>query len=175
MVDQGLADVVVILFLENNHGNWLADMMFGQLQTRRRQLTILGIDGLLHEFESINRRGGSVQGFALNPLASVKFSEILGSLGYETKPSKDFGFQKRNIHFAAACSSGAKNRLPVNAKRIMEYMLPSEPGMVSICSEPPNGLTQSEIPYESRYFDVPACKIDGVPYVSTVEPVMSSG
>lgn len=88
MVDQKLADVVVIVYLENNHGKVLADLIFGQLQIRRRRSTIPGIDALLSEFESINRREGNVQGFAVNPLSSVVFGEVFRSLGYETKPSK---------------------------------------------------------------------------------------
>lgn len=56
IVDQGLADVVLIVFLENNHGKWLADMLFGQLQTKRRKTTLLGTDCLLKEFESIKRK-----------------------------------------------------------------------------------------------------------------------
>lgn len=41
LVGQGLAEIALIVFLENNHGNWLADLLFGQLQTRRRRCTVL--------------------------------------------------------------------------------------------------------------------------------------
>lgn len=156
MVDQGLADVVVIVYLENNHGKWLADMMFGQLQIRRRRSTIIGIDALLSEFESINRNDGGIQGFAVNPLSSVDFGEVFSSLGYETKPPKDFCFVKRNIHFASACASGARERLPVELQKLMGEMLPEEEGVVRICSDPPSGCRQEELHFESRYFDVPA-------------------
>ena len=46
MVDQGLADIVIVVFLEKNHGNWLADMLFGQWQTRRRRSTLLSVDDM---------------------------------------------------------------------------------------------------------------------------------
>lgn len=49
LVDQGLVDIVVMVFLENNHGKWLADMLFGHFQIRKRNCTILGVDGLLRE------------------------------------------------------------------------------------------------------------------------------
>lgn len=156
IVDQGLADVVVIVYLENNHGKWLADMLFGQLQTRRKRTTILGIDSLLTAFESINRKSGSIHGFAVNSLSCVDFSEIFGSLGYETTPPKDFGFVKRNIHFSVACSYGAQNRLPVALRNLLGDLLPSEPGMVRVCSDPPGEFRQSELPYERRFTDVPA-------------------
>lgn len=61
LADQGLAETVIIVFLENSHGKWLADMLFGQLQTRRRS-TLLSVDDLLREYESINRRSGKVRG-----------------------------------------------------------------------------------------------------------------
>lgn len=89
MVDEGLADIVVVVYLENNHRKWLADMLFRQLQTRRKRSTILGIDSLLSEFESINRKIGNVQGFAVNPLSSVDFSAVVSSLGYISKRGKD--------------------------------------------------------------------------------------
>lgn len=39
--DQGLAAIVLVVFLEKNHGKYLADMLLGQLQSRRRRTTIL--------------------------------------------------------------------------------------------------------------------------------------
>lgn len=150
------------VFLENNHGKYLADMLFGQLQ--KRQSTIIEIDGLLRGFECINRTGGSVEGFAVNPLSSVKLAEVFESLGYRTKPPKDFSFQKRMRlcirHFSVACVPGAVERVSPQMKRTMGNLFPSEPGMVRICSSPPDGREQSEIPYEARPFDVPAAKID---------------
>ena len=75
-VDQGLADIVLVVFLENNHGKWLADMIFGQFQIRKRNSLILSVDSLLEEFEKINRpSGGHIRGYALNPLASIDFSK----------------------------------------------------------------------------------------------------
>lgn len=155
-VDQGLAEIVIVLFLENNHGKWLADMLFGQLQIRRQRSTILGIDALLSEFEAINRKRGSIEGFAINPLSCIDFATVLSSLGYGTKPSKDFGFVKRNIHFAAACVPGAKSRLPISTQKILGDLLPEDDGMVRICSEPPQHRPQKELPFEKRYFDIPA-------------------
>lgn len=76
ILDQGLADIALIVFLENNHGNWPADILFGQLQTRRKRSTIVGIDSLLREFESIRRMKGSIQGRAVNCLACVDFAAV---------------------------------------------------------------------------------------------------
>lgn len=72
-------------------------MLFEQLQTRRRRSTILGIDSLLNEFESINQNCGQVRGFAMNALSCVDFVSVLESLAYETSPPKDFGFAKKKI------------------------------------------------------------------------------
>lgn len=33
-VDQGLAEVFIMIFLENNHGKYAADMLFGQFRTK---------------------------------------------------------------------------------------------------------------------------------------------
>lgn len=139
-----------MLFLENNHGKWLADILFGQLQIRRKRCTVLGIESLLSDFELINRKNGPVQGFAMNPTASVDFSEVLAPLGYETKPPKDSSFLKRNIHFATACAPGAKSCLTVKLKTLIGELLPSKSGMVRICSDPPSGRSQAELTYESR-------------------------
>lgn len=145
IVDQGLADVAIVVFLENNHGKFLVDMLFGQVQTRRKRSTVLGMDALLAEFQSMRRKGGSTQGFAVNPLSCVDFSVVLESLGYETKPPKDFGFVKRNIHFATACSAGAIHRLPSKLRYIIGEMLPVDEGMVRICTEPPSYRPQKEL------------------------------
>ena len=56
MVDQGLAEIVLLIFLENNHGKYLADMLFGQFQSRKRREVILGVDDMLNGFECINRK-----------------------------------------------------------------------------------------------------------------------
>lgn len=150
MVDQGLADVVLIVFMENNHGNWLADMLFGQFQTLRKRTNVLGIDDLLSGFEGINRKSGNVYSFALNPLASVDFSKIFCALGYQVKPPRDFGFAKRNIHFAGACSSGAKLRMPHTLRQLLEDALPDDPGMVRVCSDSPLRGKQRARVYSER-------------------------
>lgn len=155
-VDQGLAEIVVVVFLENNHGKWLADMLFGQLQTRIKRSTLLGMDSLLTEFEQINRKSGCVQGYAVNPLSCVEFVAVLEYLGYETSPPKDFGFVKRDIHFSAACRPGAKDRMPAELRNLIGESLPSEPGMVRLCSDTTATCAQNELPYEKRYLDVPA-------------------
>ena len=156
VVDQGLAEIVVMAFLENNHGKWLADMLFGQFQTRRKRSLILGIDDMLCGFEGVRRKQGSVSGFAVNPLASVEFSEVFRSLGYATKPPAEFGFNMRNIHFASACSPQAKARLPVELQQLLTGLLREHAGMVRISSEPPRDIPQCELPYSERYCDVPA-------------------
>ena len=66
MVDQGLADIIIVVFLENNHGKWLADMLYGHWQTRPRSSTLLSVDDLLSELEAVRCRGGKVHGFAAN-------------------------------------------------------------------------------------------------------------
>lgn len=109
--------------------------------------TLLSIDDLLSEFDAVHTRGGSVQGFAVNPLSSVDFVTILDSLGYETKPPKNFGFNKRNIHFATACRQSAK-----------ELRSPEDDGMVRIYSSPPSSCCEIELAYAERPFDLPAAQ-----------------
>lgn len=105
MVDQGLCQIAIVLFLENIHGKYLADMLFGMLQTRMRSSTVLGVDGLLAEFSKVRAHGNAVvEGFDLNPLNSIDFVQVLRSLGYETSVPPEFCFKLRNIHFAAACA-----------------------------------------------------------------------
>lgn len=112
-------------------------------------------------------------GFAVNHLSGVAFAEEFAALGYETKPPKDFGFTKRNIHFAAACLPGAKQRLPVELKRILGPAIPDKPGMVRLCSNPPSGKAQSEICYEDCYSDVPAVNISRIgPESVGIQPVV---
>lgn len=160
-VDQGLCDVMLVLFLENNHGKYLADMIFGQFSTRRRRSNILGIDGLLTDFSKLNVRGeASIEGFALNPLSSINFSTVLSSLGYATSPPTDFAFKQRNIHFCAACAPGAKIRLPEEVRTMLGSSLPDDEGMVRLCTEPPTVISQEQLPFEDRYIDVPAKALD---------------
>lgn len=159
LVDQGLAEVVLVIFLENNHGKYLADMLFGQFQSRRRREVLLGIDDMLSGFERINRRNGNVRGFAVNPLSSIDFAAVFHSLGYETKPPADFGFVRRNIHVAGACVAGAKNRLPIELRELFEPALPDDVGMVRISTEPPGDTSQMQLPFEDRYIDVPAARL----------------
>ena len=160
IVDQGLAEDVLVIFLENNHGKYLADMLFGQFQSRRRRSLLLSVDDLLDGFESINRKTGNVQGFAVNRLSCVDFATVFDMLGYETKRPQNFGFIKRNIHFAGACVAGAKNRFPVELRTVLGPALPDDPGMVQIATEPPSRGPQSQIPFEDRYMDVPAARLD---------------
>lgn len=174
LVDQGLADIVIVVYLENNHGKWLADMLFGQWQTRRKRSTLLSVDDLLSEFEAVKCKGGQVYGFAANPLASIEFSAVLESLGYRTKPPKDFGFIKRNIHFAAACNPVAKERLGCDLKQLLGTALPDDDGMVRLSSSPPTHRRQDALSFEERYCDVPAsCLSDNdihTPHESDVSP-----
>ena len=93
IVDQGLASIVLVVFLENNHGKFHADLLFGHFQRRSNQTIIVGIDDLLSTFEGIRgRHGRSVSGFALNPLSSVDYVQVLTSLGYATKVDPSFSF-----------------------------------------------------------------------------------
>ena len=157
LVDQGLADIVLIVFLENNHGKWLADMLFGQFQIRKRNSTILGVDGLLQEFESINRpASGRIRGYAINPLGCIDLAEVFASLGYDTKPPKEFGFKNRNVHFACACLPDARETLSPELKRLLVNALPKDAGMVRLCSEPPNSRPNEWRCFADRWIDVPA-------------------
>ena len=160
IVDHGLAEVVLVIFLENNHGEYLADMLFGPFQSRRRRSLLLSVDDLLDGFEIINRKTRNVQGFVVNPLSSVDFATVFDMLGYETKPPQNFGFIKRNIYFAGACVAGAKNTLPVELRTVLGPALPDDPGMVRIATEPPSRSPQGQIPFEDRYMDVPAARLD---------------
>lgn len=92
---------------------------------------------MLGGFEDVKRRNGSVEGFAVNPLGSINFSAVLEPLGYVIKPSQDFGFTKRNIHFAGACAAGAKSRLPIELRELLSDALQDDVGIVRISSEPP--------------------------------------
>lgn len=49
-VGQGLARDCAVVYLENNHGKFPCDMLFGQFQTKRRRTDAVGIDGILVEF-----------------------------------------------------------------------------------------------------------------------------
>lgn len=40
IVDQGLAEAVIVIYLENDYGKWLIDMLFGQMQTRKKRSTL---------------------------------------------------------------------------------------------------------------------------------------
>ena len=159
LVDQGLAEIDLVIFFENNHGKWLADMLFGQLQAKSKRTTLLSVDDLLHEFESINRSVGTVKGFALNPLRSIDFTEVFASLGNEMKPPKEFLFTRRNINFAGACQPRAKGKLGADLLKLIGPALPEQPGMVRICTNPPSGSAQEELLYHDRYFEVPACSL----------------
>ena len=140
-VDQGLCNIFLMIYLENNHGKRLADMLFGQLQTRRIRSTLLSIDDLLSAFEKINRKFGKVQSFVINPLSSIDFFTVLETLGYQTKPPPPFGFNKRNTHFSAACRPGAKKGLPVELQTVFGDMLPNDPGIVRVSSSPPRAYS----------------------------------
>ena len=147
----------MIAFLENNHGKWLADMLFGQFQIRKRNSTVLGIDALLQEFEGINRpSGGRIQGYAVNSLGSVDLAQVFEDLGYDTKPPKEFGFKNRNIHFACACRPGAEERLSPKLKELFFNALTNEAGMVRLSSEPPNYRPKAWRSFADRWIDVPA-------------------
>lgn len=130
---------------------------------------MLSIDDLLNGFEDVKKKSGKVQGFAVNPLSSIDFAKVFESLGYETKPPSEFGFVKRNVHFAAACASGAKQRLPVQLKQLLDDALPDDPGMVRLSTEPPAGPPQCMLRHEDRYFDVPAARLTN----STMEEDLS--
>lgn len=110
---------------------------------------------MLSEFESINQKTGAIQGFPSNPLSCVNFFDTFESLGYETNPPQDFGFVKRNIHFATAASTGARNHLPVAVLEVLGDGLQSEPGMVRMSTYPLQKSPQNQLPYEKPYFDVP--------------------
>lgn len=180
LVHQGLADVVLIIFLENNHGKWLADMLFGQLQKRRKRSTILGIDGLLQEFEKIRgEHGANIHGFAINPLSSVDFASVLRNLGYSETCHDDVGFNNRNIHFAGACTQDAKSRMYPYLKQLIGSCLPDDEGVVRLSSEPPNGRPQAQLPFDRRFLDVPVAnmkKARSIPTPSTsINSVCATG
>lgn len=159
LVDQGLAKIAIIVYLEKNHGKWLADMLLGQFQTKARKSLLISIDDVLSEFEHIERKNGNVRGFAGNPLSSIDFSKVFESLGYETTPDKKFCFEKRRIHFASACAPGTVQYLTEEVKELLGCALPVEKGMVRISASPPTNQDQCELPYEDRYFDVPAARL----------------
>lgn len=77
LVDQRFADVVLMVFLENNHGKLLYDILFGQLQSRRKRSFFLSVYDLLSQFEYIKEKYGALRDFALNSLSSVSFALYL--------------------------------------------------------------------------------------------------
>ena len=156
-MDNGLADAVVVIFLENNHGKYVADMLFGQFQTKRKRSTVIGIDSMLAEFEGINKRVGTVRGYAINPMASVDFGVVLGSLGYRKTPDPLFNFNRRNVHFAAACAPHVKDKLNVDLRKLLGVLLPDVEGVVRISSNRPTEKDQAFLPLPERFIDVPAC------------------
>lgn len=98
-----------MVFLDNNHEQWLKDVLFGQFQIGRRNSLILSVEQLLKEFEQINRpKRGPCKGFVVNPIASIDFAKLFGELGYETKSPTQCGFKSRNIHLAVTCRQGAR-------------------------------------------------------------------
>lgn len=76
-------------------------------------------------------------------------------------PPKDFGVTKRNIHFVAACRQVAKQRLSSDLLQLLGPVLPDNEGMVRISASPPNQCAQRELPYDDRFFDVPAARTAG--------------
>lgn len=158
IVDQGIAKACLMVFLENNHGKWLCDQYFGQLQTRLKQCTTLGIDDLLEEAENVRTKMGEVRSFAINPLASIDFLCVFEELGYQVKPPKEFNFSRRNIHFSGACQPGYKALLPNDVMELIGESLPDYEGMVRISTEPTGMMSQSSLNFEDRFVDVPASK-----------------
>lgn len=149
-----------IVFLENNHGNWLADILFGQFQLGKRSSIILRVDQLLQEFESINiPKHGPVKGFCLNLLSSVDFVYIFEGLGYETKPPKDFGFDNRDIHFAVACGPGVERRMDAEVLELFPNALSDHEGMVRVFTNPPSRVPNEFRKFEDRWADVPAAAL----------------
>lgn len=86
VVDQGLALLCRVVYLENNHGKFLCNMLFGQFQTKRRRTGIVVIYGLLSEFETVRKTKVTVCGYAVNPLGFTEFVKMFENLGYETPP-----------------------------------------------------------------------------------------
>lgn len=79
MVYQGLCDIVLTVFFENNHGKYIADGLFGQLQRIRLRSNIVAIDALLAEFEKVKkRRGGEVSGFVVHPVSTCRCFSVFG-------------------------------------------------------------------------------------------------
>ena len=128
----------------------LADMMFGQLQTKKQRSTLLTVDDLLIEFESMKRRSGRITGLAVTPLSSVEFASVFESLGYGTKHPKDFGFVNSNTNFSAACTQAAKRNLSPALKVMLGPGLSDNEGMVRISSSLPTTKAQEQLSYEER-------------------------
>ncbi len=162
MVDQHLADIVLVMVFDNCHGKYLTDQLFGHVQRRRKRSTVLGIDALLGEFEKVKKRnGGSVSGFAINPLSSIDFVQVFSSLGYSTTPHADLGFNRRNIHFAAACRAGASDALNSEIHALLSPLLPVHEGMVRLSTEPPGCASDSSLRFENRLIDLLAANVFG--------------
>lgn len=90
LVENGLARIVVVGFLENCHGKFLADMLFGQFQRKAKNVDFASVDGMLEVFQSLRRSGSAAQGFVINPLSCVDWKENFESLGYAVTPHRNF-------------------------------------------------------------------------------------
>lgn len=76
VVDQGFADVCVVVFLKHSHGKYAFDMLFLQFQTKWRNALIVSLVGQLVEFEDIRKSRGRVGG-CIQPSIIDKFNESI--------------------------------------------------------------------------------------------------
>lgn len=159
-IDQGLCEVTLILYLENCHGKWISDSLFGQAQTRLDRTTVVSVDGLLNLFEAVMRKdGGTSTGHAINPLACINFVSALSSLGYEVSPHPDLRWEDRNVHCVASFTPSGRENLSPELSRCVGDLLPTEEGMVRLSFTPPDGKSMDTRIFEERSIDVPAARV----------------
>lgn len=138
-VDQGLASIVVSGFLENCHGKWHADLLFGQGQRRAENVLVLGVDDQLDVFGAIKRKDGDVAaGYVLNPVATIDLVAFLSNIGYETSPPQHLRFTDRNVHFAVAAAADESRNVPRAILDVIADLVRTAQGMVRLSRSPPS-------------------------------------
>lgn len=61
-------------YLEHIHGKYVADIRFGQFQTKQHRSVVVNADAMLLELEFVRSRYGKVSFYIDNPLSSVTLS-----------------------------------------------------------------------------------------------------
>lgn len=105
IIDQELVEECILIYIENNRGEFIAHNLFTQFQ-EKKQFTIIGPDSLLSGFKGIRKTFGDLHTFSMNPLASIDVVAVFDSLVYRKSSDKRLKSTKQIIHFAGSCGVG---------------------------------------------------------------------